>query len=345
MVHSLIDDIDGLVCDLDGVVYRGGSAVDGAAETLLEARRRGVGVVFATNNASRPPERVAEILAGLGMPAEPTQVLTSAVTGARVLAEELPSGASVLAVGGPGVAAALRASGLCPIDPADAADRDPVAVLQGYGSQVSASDLAEAAYAVERGARWIATNADETLPTDRGIAPGNGTLVGAVARAVGREPQVVGKPGPLMYDQAAADLGAPAARILGVGDRLETDIAGAHAAGIDAVHVLTGVHTGADLVTAPGHLRPRYVGADLRTLLEAYDPPEPAGADRWSIGAVTGTLDTRERPTVRYEHPRDAAPSPVVALRLALAVLWDAQDRGRLTGEEAVAALPPEAVA
>ncbi len=344
-MHSLIDDYHGLVCDLDGVVYRGGTAVAGAAEALGEVRRRGVGLVFATNNASRPPEHVARILESFGVPARPGDVLTSAVTGARLLARGLPSRSPVLAVGGPGVTAALHGEGLTAIAPAGADGRTPAAVLQGYGADVTVSDLSEAAYAVEQGARWVATNADQTLPTDRGVAPGNGTLVAAVARATGREPEVVGKPGPLMYEQAAADLGRGDATILAIGDRLETDVAGAHAAGLDALHVLTGVHTAADLVAAPAELRPRYVGADLSVLLTPYEAPHRRAARRWEAGGSVAELTDEARPRVRYAGTAGGRPDPMVALRLALALLWEARDRGELDAEQAVAALPYEAVA
>ncbi len=347
MTAALIDGYSGLVCDLDGVVYRGGQAIEGAPEALACARRHDVGVVFATNNASRPPERVAEALTGFGVPADAAQVLTSSTVGARLLASRLPTGASVLAIGGEGVPAALQAVGLTPVAPRDAAGhpRRVEAVLQGYGAAVSASDLAEASYAVQRGAQWVATNDDRTLPTDRGMAPGNGTLVAAVRQTVDRDPEVVGKPGPLMYEQAAADLGAGTGRILAVGDRLETDIAGAHAAGMDALHVLTGVHGPGDLVAAPRSLRPRFVAADLRALFDHYERPAPLGDGRWSAGGVVADLAQDDGDAVRYEHDGSEPPSSIERIRLALAVLWDAIDDGRITATRAVAALPPDAVA
>ncbi len=347
MTSALVDGYSGLVCDLDGVVYRGGHAVPGAADALARARHQDLGVVFATNNASRPPEQVAETLTGLGVPADAAQVLTSSMVGARLLASRLPAGAAVLAIGGEGVPAALRSVGLTPIEPSASAGgpRRVDAVLQGYGAGVCASDLAEAAYAVQRGAQWIATNDDRTLPTDRGLAPGNGTLVAAVRETVEQDPEVVGKPGPLMYEQAAADLGAGTSRILAVGDRLETDIAGAHAAGMDALHVLTGVHGPADLVAAPERLRPRFVATDLRALFEPYERPAPLGDGRWAAGGVVADLPRDDADSVRYESPGHEAPADIERIRLALAVLWDAIDDGRISETRAVAALPPDAVA
>lgn len=251
--------IRAIVCDLDGVVYRGPVAVTHAVEALLGVD---VPVCYATNNASRPPQVVADQLRALGLPVSESQVLTSAQAGAAAIAADLP-GARVLAIGGPGVVLALEEAGLIVSRSADGVD----AVLQGYGTEVTAADLAEAAYAIQAGARWVATNTDATLPSERGIAPGNGSLVAAVERAVGREPdRVCGKPHPDLYDVAAARLGVPAGSMLAIGDRLDTDIEGANRAGTPSVLVLTGVAAHADLEHAPERELPSAVMEDLRGL-------------------------------------------------------------------------------
>ena len=236
--------VRGVVCDLDGVVYRGQAAVPYAVEALERVRSAGRRVVYATNNASRTPQEVAEQLIGLGLSLTAGDVVTSSQAGAATLAELVPAGSEVLAVGGEGVAEALRGVGLVPLRTASVAARvgqdhaqppasDPgvVAVLQGYGPEVGWADLAEAAYAVQSGAVWVATNVDATLPTARGMAPGNGTLVDAVRRATGKEPLVVGKPHTPLYDLSARVLGVRPQETLAIGDRLDTDIAGARAAG------------------------------------------------------------------------------------------------------------------
>lgn len=340
---SLLATYPGLVCDLDGVVYRGAQAVPHAIAELTAAHEVGGRVVFATNNASRTPAVVAETLRGLGLTLDDRDVLTSSLAGARYLAEQLPAGATVLAIGGAGVGDALRSVGLRPVHPSGASDGTVVAVLQGFGADVTAADLGEAAYAIQRGARWVATNNDLTLPTDRGVAPGNGSLVAAVRLAVGVDPTVVGKPGPMLYELAAQQLGTAAEATLGIGDRLETDTAGAHAAGMDALHVLTGVHGPADLVRAPRELRPRYVGTDLRVLGEPYPEPEQAGDGRWMADGWTGTLVGHgESARITYESGGSSSGGPawITKLRLALRVLWAAMDQGLLTDTEAVAALP-----
>lgn len=259
-----------VVCDLDGVVYRGPTAVPHAVEVLGELD---VPVLYATNNASRSPSDVASHLRDLGLACTPDAVATSSQAGAWLLADRLAAGSPVLAVGGAGVSVALAEAGLRPVLPADAACTPVDAVLQGYGPAVTATDLAEAAYAVEGGATWVATNTDGTLPTDRGVAPGNGSLVAAVERAVGHPPHLVaGKPAPPLYLLCAGRLDLPVDRVLAVGDRLDTDIEGAVAAGMDSLLVLTGVDDLRACLAAPPQRRPTWVAPDLRAL--AADPDE-----------------------------------------------------------------------
>ena len=258
-----------VVCDLDGVVYRGPTAVPHAVEVLGGLD---VPVLYATNNASRSPADVATHLRALGLACTADAVATSSQAGAWLLADRLAAGSPVLAVGGAGVSAALAEAGLRPVLPADATHTPVEAVLQGYGPAVTATDLAEAAYAVEGGATWVATNTDGTLPTDRGVAPGNGSLVAAVERAVGHPPHLVaGKPAPPLYQLCAGRLELPVDRVLAVGDRLDTDIEGAVAAGMDSLLVLTGVDDLRACLEAPPQRRPTWVAPDLRALVADPD--------------------------------------------------------------------------
>lgn len=265
----LVDRYDAIVCDLDGVVYRGDPAVPHAVESLSAA---GIPMQFATNNASRPPRQVADHLRRLGLDITDDSVATSSQAAAWVLTRHLDPGAAVLAIGGEGVADALRERGFVPVT---SVDDHPLAVVQGYGPDVSATDLAQAAYAVQRGALWMATNTDHTLPTADGYAPGNGALVLAVGAAVGRGPELVaGKPDEPLYLMCAERLGVEPNRVLAIGDRLETDIEGAHQAGMDSLLVLTGVHGVHDALAAPVQARPTWVAADLRALLTEVDDLE-----------------------------------------------------------------------
>lgn len=259
----LADAHDVALLDLDGVVYVGAQAVPHAAESLDAALRdHGMRAAFVTNNAARPPGVVAAHLVELGVRAGADDVVTSAQAAARVLAEVLPAGAPVLAVGGPGVAEALVDRGLVPVV---SADDSPAAVMQGYGPEVGWAQLAEASLAVGRGVTWVATNMDMTIPTPRGRVLGNGALVGAVRLATGVSPLVAGKPEPpLMLESVER---TSARRPLVVGDRLDTDIEGATRAGIPSMLVLTGVTDWPLLLDAEGPLRPTYLDRDLRALL------------------------------------------------------------------------------
>ncbi len=254
---------DTALLDLDGVVYRGADGVPHAVPSLTAAANAGMRLAYVTNNASRTPETVAEHLRELGLPADVADVVTAAQAVARLIAEQVPAGARVLVIGGEGLRQALLGYGLTLVS---GADDDPAAVVQGYLPNTSWADLAEAAYAVERGVPWFAANTDKTMPTARGIAPGNGALVGAVAAATGTWPTVAGKPEPALHRETM--LRTAAQRPLVVGDRLDTDIEGANRAGVDSLLVLTGVTRIEQLRNAPKEHQPTYVAQDLRGLLD-----------------------------------------------------------------------------
>ncbi|MDT0310273.1 HAD-IIA family hydrolase [Streptomyces sp. DSM 44917] len=267
---------DTALLDLDGVVYAGGEAVPHAVEALREARSAGMAPAYVTNNALRTPEVVAEHLSRLGVPAAAEEVVTSAQAVARLIAEEVPAGSAVLCAGGEGLRVALRERGLRPVD---SADEGPAAVVQGYGGpEMRWAVLMEAALAVNRGVPWYASNTDLTVPSGRGIAPGNGAAVEVVRIASGRrrEPRVAGKPLPPMHRESILRTGA--VRPLVVGDRLDTDIEGAHAGGVDSLLVLTGVTEAAQLPGAAPEHRPTYLAADLRALNVPYPEPVRDGA-------------------------------------------------------------------
>ena len=319
----LIDDYDGIVCDLDGVVYRGRHAVPYAVESLLSALSAGLPVVYATNNASRTAAQVAAHLDALGLPGPAERVVTSAQAAAGLVATRCPVGSRVLAVGGAGVALALEETGLVAVAPAQGGLGEPVvAVVQGYGAHVAWTDLAEVAYAVQAGALWVATNIDSTLPTERGLAPGNGTLVAAVRSAVGVDPVVVGKPETPLYELSVSVVGTELHRTLAIGDRLDTDIAGANAAGMDSLFVLGGVHGWMDVARVEPAARPRYAATDLRSLHCVYTDAvqDPADASRWTCGEAAALVPVTGDLVV--------APGGAIndRLRAALRAVWYARD-------------------
>ncbi len=317
----LLDEHDVALLDLDGVVYRGPGAVPGAVALLAAARERGLRLGFVTNNAARPPTEVAAHLRALGIDAHDTDVVTSAQAAARLVAATVPAGSRVLVVGGPGLEQALAEHDLRPVRSLDDA---PAAVVQGFHPTVGWPQLAEGAYAVASGLPWVASNLDRTVPTARGTAPGNGTLVAAVREATGATPQVAGKPEPALVEEAVLRTGA--GRPLMVGDRLDTDISGARRHGMPSLLVLTGVTSLPGCVDAVGDERPDYVSADLAGLLL----PHPAvSLERGTGGAVArchGWTATVEHGQVRLDGPHEG--SLLGALRATVAAGWAARDAG-----------------
>jgi HAD superfamily hydrolase (TIGR01450 family) len=303
---------DTALLDLDGVVYAGGEAIVHAVDSLAAAREAGMHLAYVTNNALRTPDTVAGHLTELGIPTEAGEVITSAQAVSRLVAEALPQGSRVLVVGGEGLRVALRERGLVPVE---SADDDPAAVVQGYGGpEIAWGRFAEACYAIARGLPWFASNTDLTVPTARGIAPGNGAAVEVVRLATGAEPKVAGKPLPPMHRETVLRTGAR--RPLVVGDRLDTDIEGAFNGEVDSLLVLTGVTDGARLLAAVPEHRPTYVDADLRGLL-APQPEVTAEGDGFRCGGWTAAAGPQELTL-------DGGGDPMDGLRALCAAAWTA---------------------
>ncbi|MEU5956393.1 HAD hydrolase-like protein [Streptomyces sp. NPDC047525] len=327
--NVLSEAYDTALLDLDGVVYAGGHAIAHAVESLGTARAGGMHLAYVTNNALRTPDAVAEHLTELGIPTGAADVITSAQAAARLVSEQVPAGARVLVIGGEGLRVALRERGL---EPVDSADDGPVAVAQGYGGPDMAwGRFAEACYAIARGVPWFASNTDLTIPSARGIAPGNGAAVEVVRIATGAEPQVAGKPLPPMHRETILRTGAE--RPLVVGDRLDTDIEGAFNGEVDSLLVLTGVTDGAQLLAAPPEHRPTYVDADLRGMLTGQ--PEVTSAEG-GFGCGGWTASARGQELVL-----DGEGDAMDGLRALCAAAWTEAGDGvcTLDGEKALARL------
>lgn len=325
---ALVKRFDALLFDLDGVVYVGPLAVPYAAEAIRNARAGGTSCGFVTNNASRSATEVADHLNRIGVVASADDVITSPQAAVSLLPDFVPDGSAVLVIGGQGIADALVERGYRPVA---SLDDGPAAVLQGFSPDLSWRDLAEATFAVRSGLPWIATNPDLTFPTPRGVAPGNGALVGIVAQTVGRPPDAVaGKPEPPLLVEAISRLGAT--RPLMVGDRLDTDIGAAARVGIPSLLVFTGVTTVAELLAAIRVERPDYVAADLRALHQDY-PTVRTDASTASCGGARARVQG-ERLLV------DWSGDPWDAVRAAAVAGWQAADDGiAVDTSQAVAAL------
>lgn len=311
-----LDGVDVVLADLDGVVYAGAGALPHAIDSLTKAGE-GRALGYVTNNAARTDVAVAEHLSELGLDVQPEKVITSPQAAVRLLATLVAPASTILVVGGEGLVVELEKAGFIVTR---SADDKPDAVVQGFAPEVNWLQLAEAAYALkvppeEGGIPWIATNNDWTIPQSRGIAPGNGTLVSAVHTAVGRLATVAGKPEVPIFEEAVARFGATSPLFLG--DRLDTDIKGANAAGIPSVLVLTGIDRPKHVLAADPLSRPTFIVSDLRELHEPY-PVARTKRD--------GSIVVRDA-IVRIDGYRVLVVSPgtrqIDLLRAAAKAIWD----------------------
>lgn len=310
-----LEGVDVVLADLDGVVYAGPGAIPHAVESLNRAAAEGRRLGFITNNASRTDASVAAHLTDLGLRVQPDEVVTSPQAAMRLLRDLVPPPALILVVGGEGLVVEAEKAGYTVTR---SAQDGPAAVVQGFAPEVGWMQLAEAAYALqvpedEGGIPWIATNTDWTIPQDRGVAPGNGTLVSAVHTAVGRLATVAGKPETSIFTEAVARFGA--SNPLFLGDRLDTDIQGAVAAGIPSALVLTGIDRPKHVLAAPPNARPDFLVSDLRELFEPYPLTVVRGA-RTSVGKASVEIDG---PDLRIVSEGDR---PIDLLRAASAAIW-----------------------
>ena len=285
---ALAEEYDCALLDLDGTAWSGDETIEHAATSVIEAREAGMASAFVTNNAMRTPQQVTDKLNSMDFQATPDMVMTSAMDIAAIMAEELEEGSKVFVIGGAGLRLALEERGFVLVD---SADEEPVAVVQGLDKKVDWALLSEGAFAIERGAAFYASNLDATLPIERGQALGNGSLVRAISHATRKRPIAGGKPEPGIYRRAGELVGAQ--NPLAVGDRLETDIMGAVAAGVPALHVLTGVHQARDVIRAPRGQRPTYLAIDMRGLLEAHPAPKHHRDGTWTCGVSQVAKATR----------------------------------------------------
>ena len=275
---------DLVMFDLDGVVYVGGTAIDGVGDRIDRVRTSGRHVAFVTNNASRTPVQVADKLVKVGVAAEPADVVTSAQAAATLLLAEHGAGAKILLLGGEGLDVALREAGLDPVAEPDGV----VAVASGYGPDVRWRDIMRVSTLVRDGLPYVASNADMTIPTPYGLAPGHGVLVATITGFAGVEATVAGKPEKPLMDETVRRVGGD--RPIMVGDRLDTDIEGAHSIGIPSLLVLTGVTWLEELVAAGPRLRPTYISPDLEGLFETHATPD-VGDDGVTLGGWSGTVE------------------------------------------------------
>lgn len=262
--------IRAVLFDMDGVLYRGQTPLPGVADLWQFLRERQIAFACITNNASMTPQQYEAKLAAMGIALPAERVITSAQATARYLRQQYPAGTRVFVVGMQGLREALFADGYFVED-----DHAPELVVQGADFTLTYERLKRATLHIRRGARFISTNPDRTFPSEEGLIPGAGAIAAALSAATDVTPLVIGKPAPTMFLVGAAMLGVTPAQTLVVGDRLDTDIAGAIAAGMPSALVLTGVSTAAEANAGPIH--PDLIIADLPELLARWQAAERDG--------------------------------------------------------------------
>ena len=259
---ALADEFDGLLIDLDGVVWIGRDPVPGAVEALQSLIEGGKPVVFVTNNPGRPPSTYVERLRAAGVPAAEGSVVTAGMATTALAAERLGAGAAAFVIGAPAFSEAAIEAGLSPLEGEEA--RGAAGVLTSGHRGFDYEELLTATLALQRGATLFATSRDPTLPMPGGPWPGTGAILAAIETASGAVAEIGGKPEPHLFELACARLDG-ARRVAMVGDRLSSDIEGGRRAGLDTVLVLTGASTRQEAEAAsPG---PGHVIDDLRGLL------------------------------------------------------------------------------
>jgi 4-nitrophenyl phosphatase len=255
--------IRNLLIDMDGVLYRGQTALAGAAELLDFLREHGINYLMVTNNSTLTPAEFVKRLGGMGMRVREEEIMTSGVATAAYLETLAPKGAKVNVVGEPALFEEITKRGFI------IGGRDSDFVVCGWDKGISFEKLRVACLAIRDGATFIGTNSDKTYPLERDIIPGAGSILAALIAATDVDPIVVGKPEPIMVEQSLRILGAAAEETAILGDRLETDILGGARAGIATIMVLTGIST-AEEAAAYEEAPPDLIYDDVPALLAAW---------------------------------------------------------------------------
>ncbi len=257
---SLPFTIKALILDMDGVLWQGSQPIGDLPSIFQCIDQRGWKVVLATNNASRTPQQYVERLAGYGVHIQPWQVINSAHAVTSYLCRQYPGGGNVYVIGEVGITEALIEKGF------SIGEYKPIAVVVGIDRNLTYDKLSRATLLIRSGVPFIGTNPDRTFPVPEGLVPGAGAILAALETATSVTPLIMGKPSPAMYQVALERLGTPPSETLVVGDRLETDIAGAQGIGCRTALVLSGVSSEAD--ARAWQPQPDVIARDLTRLVE-----------------------------------------------------------------------------
>ena len=268
--------INALIIDMDGVLWHGTQPMPGLTDFFQTLDDLQIPFILATNNASQTPEQYVRKLAKMGVTITKKQILTSGTATALYLSKQVnPTETRVFVVGEDGATQPLidhgfTLTGLYEVNSdsdSDASQKGADIVVCGKDETLTWAKLATATLNIRAGAKFIGTNADTTLPTEHGITHGNGAILAALEVSTGVSPTIIGKPEPIIYQQALALLGIDPDKTVAIGDRLETDILGAVRTGIRSIMVLTGISTEADLKESA--YQPTWVMNDIRAITKA----------------------------------------------------------------------------
>jgi 4-nitrophenyl phosphatase len=250
---------------MDGVLWRGDVPLPGLNRFFDFLHSQALPFILATNNASKTVAQYEQKLAKYGVTIQPENVMTSSLATAAYLVRELPNRGKVFVIGQDGITEAMRQAGFTVV----ADDRQPVeAVVAGIDFTLTYDKLKYATLLIRRGARFVGTNGDLTLPTEEGLFPGAGSILAAVTAATGVKPTVIGKPEPLMFQIAVQKMDSRPDQTIMIGDRLETDILGGQGAGLKTILVTTGIDT-LETVAQKG-IQPNLVVAGLDEIVDIW---------------------------------------------------------------------------
>lgn len=263
----MTEPIKQLILDMDGVLWHGETPMPGLAEFFATLRSEGISFTLATNNATKTAAMYTAKLARFGVDVPPEQILTSAEATAAYLAERHPPGTTAYIVGDKGLHEAMAAQGFTIVSPASVRRGATAAlVVAGFTPHAAYEELAMGAHLVEKGVPFIGTNPDPSYPSEIGPLPGAGALLAVIETSTGVAPLIVGKPEPIMFNEAVRRMGGAPETTAMVGDRLTTDIAGGRNAGLQTVLVLSGISSREEAENGP--IQPDYIFDDITTLAD-----------------------------------------------------------------------------
>lgn len=260
--------LKGLILDMDGVLWHGDKPLPGLTDFFAMLQRRNIKYTLATNNSSRKPEGFAEKAFRLGFDINPRDIITSGTATLRYLREKYPPGSRIHVISDAPLKEQIAGAGF------ELADETVAAVVVSMDRSLTYETIKRGTLLIRDGAEFIATNADASYPAEEGLLPGSGTLVAAFAASTDRQPVVMGKPEPGIFELALKQMGLTAGQVASVGDRLETDIAGGQRLGMRTILLLSGVTTPAILENSP--IQPGWLFPGLVELTEAIEKGEIA---------------------------------------------------------------------